>query len=87
MRRSMGDRHVRELALKANVNSAERDRPKFEALANDLKRVGVISEAERKQLTAWYNLRSNAAHGQPIVDSHVGPMIVGVRDFLVRHPA
>ena len=85
--------HVRKLAVANEIDvTDEKGRPRrFEQLTIELRgheREG-ISEAQRKQLAAWYAVRTDAAHGHfdNVVDDDVARMIDAIRDFMVRHPA
>lgn len=88
---SVLEEHLRNLATtegEARVN--DRGRPcNVEHLGVVLRKVGVITEVERKSVIAWYALRNEAAHNtQHSIDSaDVERMIAGVRDFVGNHPA
>jgi hypothetical protein len=60
-----------------------------EALGVDLRKSEVITEVQRKSLTAWYAQRSEGAHGHPenLDEGEVERMIDGIRDFVARFPA
>jgi hypothetical protein len=85
--------HVRKLAAAHQIAVLDgKGQPrKFEQLTIDLRGEpsAGISEAQRKQLAAWYAVRTDAAHGhfEKVVDEDVPRMIDGIRAFMVRHPA
>jgi hypothetical protein len=85
--------HVRKLAVANEIDVLDDEgRPrKFEQLTIELRghEGARISEAQRKQLAAWYAVRTDAAHGHfdNVVDDDVARMIDGIRDFMLRHPA
>ncbi|HEV7400823.1 MAG TPA: hypothetical protein VGN84_11215 [Solirubrobacterales bacterium] len=60
-----------------------------EALGVDLRKADVITEVQRKSVTAWYAQRTEGAHGRPgnLNDGEVERMIDGIRDFVARYPA
>ncbi len=86
---SVLEEHLRKLADKSSVavTDSEAKPRKAEALNNDL--AAVYGKGEQKQVTAWLDLRNDAAHAHYDNYDHarVALMIQGVRDFLIRHPA
>jgi hypothetical protein len=85
------EEQLRKLAKKHDVGSAdEKGRAKsVEALGVDLRKAEVVTEVQRKSVTAWYAQRTEGAHGRPenLNDGEVERMIDGVRDFVARYPA
>lgn len=88
---SVIEEHLRKLAHKHGIQSVgDAGRQKsVDLLGVDLRKQDVISEVQRKSITAWYAQRTEAAHGRSEGLSHaeVERMIDGVRDFVARHPA
>jgi len=88
---SVLEEHIRKLAIRNQliIVEATGKNKKFDALIIDLVKTQKISEPQRKILAAWYSQRNEAAHGNYInvIESEVGRMIEGVRDFMVRLPA
>ena len=87
---SVLEEHLRKLAEKSNVAVTNDDgKPRnAEAINTDLGKE-AYGVGEQKQVTAWLDLRNDAAHGHydEYEHSRVAVMIDGVRDFLNRHPA
>jgi hypothetical protein len=85
------EEHLRKLAAKSGIDPNRDDgRPKkVETLNSELRKEGVYSEAQRKQVAAWYALRTDAAHAERenFTPEEVRLMIRGIGDFLVRFPA
>jgi hypothetical protein len=83
--------HLRSLAAKHSVSlQAGNGSPKKADTINaDLKKAGVYSGLEHKQVTAWLHLRNSAAHGQyaDYTDTDVRQLIDGVRSFASKYPA
>lgn len=83
--------HLKALATKNGVSlQAPNGSPKkASGLNDDLKREGVLSALEHKQVTAWLAIRNSAAHGDygDYDESDVKGLIEGVRNFAIRHPA
>jgi hypothetical protein len=88
---SVLEEHVRKLAARYEVqvvtNTGE---PRsFDQLTTALVQATVVSQPQRMLLAGWYAQRNAAAHGQhhAVVLSEIGPMISGIRGFIVAHPA
>jgi hypothetical protein len=83
--------HLRRLADTANVQTVDtKGKPrKADALNADLHKAGVYGLSEQKQVTAWLDIRNNAAHGHypKVIDGAVSLMIDGIRHFMMLHPA
>jgi len=62
---------------------------KFDEIADNLKKEDVITTTEMKQLKAWYGLRSDASHEDfsTVKKRQVELMIIGLKHFIVEHPA
>jgi hypothetical protein len=88
---SVLEEQLRKLAGKHNLDLADQNgRPKsMEVLGVDLRKAGVMTEVQRKSVTAWYAQRTEGAHGRAenLNDGEVERMIDGIRDFVARHPA
>lgn len=82
--------HLRHLCSKHGIAVTANSKPKkAEAMNTDLRNSGAYSLLEQKQVTAWLDLRNNAAHGNYSTydEKQVKQLISGVRDFIVRYPA
>jgi hypothetical protein len=83
--------HLRTLATKHGVGlQAANGSPKTaDAMNVDLKKAGVYSALEQKQVTAWQHLRNSAAHGKysDYTATDVKQLIEGVRGFAAKYPA
>lgn len=84
--------HLRALCAKHGLpsNDASGRPKKSDALNQDLDKAGAyLSKLDLKSVTAWLDLRNNAAHGHyaKYLPEQVGLMIAGVRDFMTRYPA
>jgi hypothetical protein len=88
---SVLEEQLRKLAGKHSVGLTDQNgRPKsVEVLGVDLRKAGVMTEVQRKSVTAWYAQRTEGAHGRAenLNDGEIARMIDGVRDFVARHPA
>jgi len=90
---SVLEEHTRKLAegRGIEVERADGRAHKFETLNAELRKAEppTYSEAERKQLAAWYGLRTDAAHARrdEYTLEEVRLMIEGIRGFLIRYPA
>lgn len=86
--------HLRQLATKVGIEttiataSGVRSK-KAETLNAEITKAGAYSVLDQKSVTAWLDLRNNAAHGQydKYEKGQVSLMIAGVRDFMTRNPA
>lgn len=86
------EQHLRQLSTKSGlpIPDSKNNKPlKADFLNNELARTGVYQKGEQKSVTAWLDLRNDAAHGnyQAYTDQQVNLMIQGVRDFITRRPA
>lgn len=85
------EEQLRKLATKHEVDTADgKGRAKsVEGLGVDLRKATVITEVQRKSVTAWYAQRTEGAHGrhENLNDGEVERAIEGIRDFVARHPA
>jgi hypothetical protein len=83
--------HLQQLAGKHGIPT-ERDggkRKKASRLNDELKAVAAYGAADHKSVTAWLDVRNDAAHGEydEYGAEQVKLLIAGVRDFMVRKPA
>jgi len=87
--------HLRKLCAKNNiptewVDQRGRSRPKkVETMNTELAKAGVYSTADQKNVTAWYGIRLDPAHGDygKHTNEEVKVMLLGVREFVARLPA
>ena len=83
--------HLRALAEKFGVPTSSQSGDPLTAskLNNNLRAQEIYGKGDQKSVTAWLDIRNNAAHGD--CDSYeagqVGLVISGVRDFVRRLPA
>jgi len=86
--------HLRNLCRKHGIDT-ERQTPagkapkKADALNSDLAAAGAYGKLDQKNVTAWLDLRNNAAHGHYTEYSkeQVAIFLSSVRDFITRLPA
>jgi hypothetical protein len=85
--------HLRQLCAKhgidvTRVNNGKIQHKRAGELNQDLGR-SVYSGFDQKQITAWQNLRNDAAHGhyEAYSADDVERFVGGLRDFVARHPA
>ncbi len=85
------EEHLRKLYNKHIIStSGEEGKPKkVESMNADLCRAKVYSNADQKNVTAWYALRNKAAHARysEYTKEQVALLIQSIRDFISRHPA
>ncbi|MER5521282.1 hypothetical protein [Streptomyces sp. NPDC002763] len=83
--------HIRALCVKHGVETELSDgAPKKATVMNaDLKKADVYATLQEKQVTAWMDLRNQAAHGnyEKYDASEVRALASGVRDFMLKHSA
>jgi hypothetical protein len=83
--------HLKALAIKESIGlqAASGVPKKASALNDELKREGVYSALEHKQVLAWLAVRNSAAHGNydDYDEPTVKALIEGVGNFAVKHPA
>ncbi|WP_435212630.1 hypothetical protein [Streptomyces sp. bgisy034] len=82
--------HVRELCVKNGVDVEVDGKPKkADTMNTDLKKAGIYGTLQQKQVTAWMDLRNQAAHGNygKYDISEVRALASGVRDFMLKYPA
>ena len=86
--------HLRQICekngLETEVTSGKQIRAKKAELMNaDLAKASVHSKLDQKSVTAWLDIRNNAAHGRyaDYTSEQVSLMVAGIRDYITRHPA
>jgi hypothetical protein len=83
--------HLKALAAKESIGlQVPNGLPKKASVLNDeLKREGVYSALEHKQVIAWLAIRNSAAHGtyDDYDEAAVKALIEGVGNFAMKHPA
>jgi hypothetical protein len=86
--------HLRHLCDKTGLETdVERDGKsipkKADRMNAELTEAYSGKKGDQKNVTAWLNLRNDAAHGHhdKYQDAQVGLLIAGVRDFVNRNPA
>ena len=82
--------HIKHLCMKNIVNTLRNGKPiKTETLNSELKKKGVYTNLDQKNITAWLDLRNNAAHGNynGYTKEQVRLLISSVQDFITRYPA
>ncbi len=86
--------HLRNLSGKNEIDvTFEKDGTeipkKADRLNSHLAKQSVYSKLDQKNVTAWLDLRNNAAHGHydEYAQAQVTLLIDGVADFIARHPA
>jgi hypothetical protein len=89
------EQHIRKLCENRGIlttwvdNKGNTVPKKLDRMNADLAKAGVYGGNDQKQVTAWADLRNDAAHGQwsNYVADQVTLMVQGVRGFLARNPA
>ncbi|MFE2629812.1 hypothetical protein ACFXDP_18045 [Streptomyces sp. NPDC059374] len=83
--------HVRALCAKhgIDIESPNGTPKKADTMNADLKKAGIYEALQQKQVTAWMDLRNQAAHGnyEKYDDHQVRMFIDGVRAFMLKYPA
>jgi hypothetical protein len=88
---SVLEEHLRHLAGKHQIPILDANNRfrKAEAINQDLRANNIYNLLEQKNVTAWRDLRNNAAHGHynNYDAQQVHSLIDNVRNFIARHPA
>lgn len=83
--------HLRQLAkrLSVPVSGANARPKKADHLNADLTKASAYTVLDQKNVTAWLDLRNNAAHGNynEYQKEQVALMIDAIQNFMTRHPA
>ncbi|NUN59645.1 MAG: hypothetical protein HUU13_00815 [Burkholderiaceae bacterium] len=90
---SVLEEHIRQLCNKHSIavdeQKNEKQVPKkADRLNAELAAANAYSKLDQKQITAWLDLRNNAAHGNysAYAKEQVEQLLVGVTNFMVRVP-
>lgn len=84
------EEQLRKLCQKNGIEVEKSGRAKkADTLNSELAKEKVYERLDQKSVTAWLDLRNNAAHGKydEYTKEQVALMVQGIRDFIVRHPA
>lgn len=84
---SVLEEQLRILSSRSNLPITQNNKPiKAESLNMELTKAGITSMLDQKSITAWLDLRNNAAHGHydKYTLDQVKLMSQGVQDFIVR---
>ena len=92
---SILESHLRNLCGKNNIeseseNSQGKLKPKkADSMNSELYKTNSYTLAYSKQITAWLDIRNNAAHGkyEEFTEPEVKLMIQGVQTFIINYPA
>lgn len=87
---SVLEEHLRQLCVKNGVAIEAVGKPKkADQLNSDLARQSVYSKLDQKSITGWLDLRNKAAHGRygDYTKEQVSPVLLSIRDFMIRNPA
>jgi hypothetical protein len=79
------EERLRKLSQKHNLSVVD----SIATMNQALRKKGVYPQSTWRSISAWYDLRTDAAHGKPRTYAHqeVQNMISGVRDVIIRYPA
>ena len=81
------EEHLRGLCGPRGIDVTVSGRPKkVDAMNAELTGAGAYNKLDQKVVTAWLDLRNNAAHGKydQYNDDQVRSMLAGVREFVAR---
>ncbi len=88
------EEHLRKLSEKNNINtkiiSSSKEKPKKTSQLNqELYKNEILGKGEMMQITAWLDIRNNAAHGNygEYDNNIVELMIKGIRSLISNYPA
>ena len=88
---SVLEENLRKLCAKGAISEfdAKGNPKKASALNDDLAKASTYTKLEQKSITAWLDLRNNAAHGHfdKYDAKQVELYLNGILDFLTRFPA
>lgn len=82
--------HLRQLCAKFDVQTIHSGKPqKADTMNAELARAGAYTKLDQKNVTAWLDLRNNAAHGHysEYDVQQVKLFVDNIRNFVTRHPA
>lgn len=90
---SVLEEHLRQLCIASSIAVYEEKHDKqlpkkAERLNADLASAIIYTKLDQKQITAWLDLRNNAAHGKydQYTADQVKHLLSGITDFMVRVP-
>jgi hypothetical protein len=90
---SVLEEHLRQLCSQSSIAVVEDKDGKLvhikaDRLNADLTKSSVYSRLDQKNITAWLDLRNNAAHGKydSYTEEQVRLMLMGITDFIARVP-
>jgi hypothetical protein len=81
------EEHLRTLCAVRSIGVVVSGRPKkADSMNSDLAKAGAYNKLDQKSVTAWLDLRNNAAHGKydQYSKEQVAAMLAGVREFVAR---
>jgi len=85
------EQHLRKLCQKVGIDvKVISGKPKkADSMNSELAKQRIFNKIEQKQITTWLGIRNDAAHGNynAYTTDQVNLFIMGLRDFLDRHPA
>lgn len=88
---SVLEEHLRKLSQKHGIPVVHGGSgpKKADTLNSDLAGANVYSKLDQKSVTAWLDLRNNAAHGKydQYTKEQVALTLEAVRNFVARHPS
>ncbi len=89
--RGVLEEHVRQLCDKNSISVRKPDgKPKkVDTMNAELVKANAYDKGDQKNVTAWYDLGTKAAHGkhEKYEQEQVAITVTAVRDFITRHPA
>ena len=83
------EEHLRKLCSKGNISIEESGKPiKADRMNAELYKANIYSKTNYKQVTAWLDIRNNAAHGKydEYSADQVELMLQGCRNFISSSP-
>jgi len=84
------EEHLRKLCVKHSITITKANRfKKADTMNADLANSHIYNRLDQKSVTAWLDLRNNAAHGKytEYTDDQVNVALLGIRDFIARFSA
>jgi len=91
---SVLESHIKKMCIKSGlpITTSVKGKnviTKADVLNADLVKNGTYNKLQQKQITAWFGLRNEAAHGnyQAYKKEEVDLMLKGVRQFILQNPA
>lgn len=87
--------HLRRLCEKNSIDltftneNGKEVAKKADLINSDLNKAEVYNKTYQKQITAWLDLRNNAAHGnyEDFSLEEVKLMVLGINNFMIQYPA